>query len=44
MEKDVGASKGYILAIATTNAIPELIIAIVAVTVIASRVFAIERR
>ena len=41
---EAGASKGDILAIATTNAIPELIIAIVAVTVIASRVLAIERR
>lgn len=41
---EAGASKGYILAIATTNAIPELIIAIVAVTVIASRVLTIERR
>lgn len=39
-----GAAKGYVLAIATTNAIPELIIAIVAVTVIASRVLLVERR
>ena len=41
---EAGAAKGYILAIATTNAIPELIIAIVAVTVIASRVLSVERR
>ena len=41
---EAGAAKGYILAIATTNAIPELIIAIVAVIVIASRVLSIERR